>query len=399
MGHKVERRLQKVLARSLEGNLLRNLSTKREGIDFCSNDYLGLARSGTLRDHIRKQLDAWGDIPHGATGSRLISGNYALAESLEQELADFHGARAGLLFGSGFAANTGLWSSVAVAGDCLLMDELIHASSIDGARLSKADRLTFRHNDTADLCRKLDQVRNRARGNIFIGIESLYSMDGDRAPLETIAEIAASAGAGLIVDEAHSNGISGRHGRGMVSEAGLEDEVFARVHTFGKGIGLHGAVVLGSETLKSYLVNFARPFIFSTGPSHDHLLKIRAAYRLLPELDATREHLFSRVQHFRRVVKTSSQQWLDSDTWVQSVMIPGEPEVLAVAEFLEERGFWVKAIRAPSIAAGSERIRICLHAFNTREEIEGLVAALDQFSTENLSLAGSSRCADASSRA
>jgi len=359
---------------------LRSLEIPPGGIDFCSNDYLGLARSERLSSLIQHDLKTWGDMPNGSTGSRLISGNSALAEALEQKLADFHGAPAGLLFSSGYAANTGVYSAIARAGDCLVMDELIHASCVDGARLSKAKRLIFRHNDLDDLAHQLElaQSLTGANGQVWVGVESVYSMDGNCAPLAAIANMTAAINAGMIVDEAHSNGISGPHGAGMVSKLGLEREVFARVHTFGKGIGLHGAVVLGSETLKSYLVNFSRPFIYSTAPAPDSLLKIRAAYHLLPELDETRERLFARVRHFRRLSKVSGFRWVDSNSWIQSVIVPGEQQVLATAGFLQSHGYWVKAIRAPSVAAGAERIRICLHAFNTQAEIEGLLSTLEQ---------------------
>jgi len=376
----VEQGLAAALQQRQRDHRLRSLSMPENGIDFCSNDYLGLARSERLRDFIQQQSETWGGVPNGSTGSRLISGNSALAENLEQELADFHGASAGLLFSSGYAANTGLYSAVARAGDCLVMDELIHASCIDGARLSKAERLIFRHNDLDDLQRKMELARTLTggTGQVWVGVESIYSMDGNCAPLEAMAKMTAEAGAGLIVDEAHSNGISGPNGAGMVSERGLENEVFARVHTFGKGIGLHGAVVLGSETLKTFLVNFSRPFIYSTAPAHDQLLKIRAAYKLLPELQETRERLFGLVRHFCRYARASGYDWVDSNSWIQSVVVPGERQVLQTAEFLQSRGYWVKAIRAPSVAAGAERIRICVHAFNTYAEIEGLLNSLEE---------------------
>jgi 8-amino-7-oxononanoate synthase len=380
MRPRAEQGLAAALQQRRRDHQLRSLSMPQEGIDFCSNDYLGLARSERLRDLIEQQSETWGGVPNGSTGSRLISGNSALAETLEQELADFHGAAAGLLFSSGYAANTGLYSAVARAGDCLVMDELIHASCIDGARLSKAEKLIFRHNDLDDLQRKVElaQTLTGATGQVWVGVESIYSMDGNCAPLEAMVKMTAEAGVGLMVDEAHSNGISGPNGAGMVCELGLENEVFARVHTFGKGIGLHGAVVLGSETLKAYLINFSRPFIYSTAPADDQLLKIRAAYTLLPELQETRERLVDLVRHFCRCAHTSGYEWVDSNSWIQSVVVPGERQVLETAEFLQSRGYWVKAIRAPSVAAGAERIRICVHAFNTHAEIEGLLSTLEE---------------------
>jgi len=377
-----DHKLRQALAERARAGSLRQLSSSSGGIDFCSNDYLGMARSNRLRmriDEIRAQH------PHaslGSTGSRLISGNSETAERLEARLAAYHRAEAGLLFGSGYAANSGLLASIAGPGDTLIMDELIHASSIDGAQLSKARKLVFRHNDLDDLAVKLDM----ASGAIFICVESLYSMGGDMAPLLEMAALAAKYDAGLIVDEAHSNGITGPAGAGSVVENGLEDQVFARVHTFGKGLGLHGAVVLGSKTLRDYLVNFCRPFVFSTAPSRESLDRIEAAYELLPDLDAERERLFSLVRHFRTAIRDSSFRWTDSQSWIQCVIIPGNDQVLATTGRLAELGFDVKAIRAPSVPPGGECIRICLHAFNTVDEIDRLIAALENLQCADMSL-------------
>ena len=372
---KLRHALQK---RASEGRL-RSLSIHEQGIDFYSNDYLGLANSRELRRRIEHLQKKQKQLSQGSTGSRLVSGNSKLAEALEQQLADFHGAEAGLMFSSGYAANSGLLASIAGIGDSLIMDELIHASSVDGARLSKANKLIFRHNDSGDLREKLIMAREASPdGSIFVAVESLYSMDGDFAPLTELTRICAEFDAGLIVDEAHSNGITGRHGAGSVCELGLAEHVFARIHTFGKGLGLHGAIVLGAGTLREYLVNFCRPFIFSTAPSADSLLSIEAAYELLPELDGQRDQLFSLVRHFRQLSAASSYHWHDSNSWIQSLLIPGNERAMAAAARLRERGFLVKAIRAPSVPPGTERIRICLHASNTIQHIENLFEALEE---------------------
>jgi 8-amino-7-oxononanoate synthase len=380
---KLSQALQK---RSSEGNL-RSLTVHEQGIDFYSNDYLGLSRSKDLDQRIRQLREQHHGMPRGSTGSRLISGNSSLAEELEQELADFHGAEAGLLFSSGYAANSGLIAAVAGIGDCLILDELIHASSVDGARLSKADKLIFRHNDLDDLSEKLRTARSgSAGGSVFVVVESLYSMDGDFAPLDQLLSLCTEFGAGLIVDEAHTNGITGKQGRGSLASLPHFDSVFARIHTFGKGLGLHGAVVLGSGSLREYLINFCRPFIFSTAPSHDSLLAIQGAYSLLPELDQEREHLFSLVRRFRELIPGSSHHWLNSSSWIQSLLIPGNQAVVAATNQLQEQGFLLKAIRAPSVPAGTERVRICLHASNTVREIETLFEALEEPQCVDISL-------------
>jgi len=363
------------------------LTVHEQGIDFCSNDYLGLSRSEDLEHRIQQLRDQHHGMPLGSTGSRLISGNSKLAEQLEHELADFHGAEAGLLFSSGYAANSGLIAAVAGIGDSLIMDELIHASSVDGARLSKADKLIFRHNDLDDLSEKLRTARNTsAAGSVFVVVESLYSMDGDFAPLGEMLALCNEFGAGLIVDEAHTNGITGKNGRGSLAGLPNPDSAFARIHTFGKGLGLHGAIILGSESLREYLINFCRPFIFSTAPPDDSLVNIQAAYSLLPELDPQREHLFSLVRRFRKLIPGSSHRWLDSNSWIQSLLIPGNQAVVTAANQLREQGFLLKAIRSPSVPAGTERIRICLHASNTAREIEALFEALEKLQCVDISL-------------
>lgn len=389
MGPDPEAKLRHALRNCASDGSLRTLSVHDQGIDFYSNDYLGLANCRELRDRIEQLRDQRAPLPLGSTGSRLISGNSHLAEKLERRLADFHGAEAGLLFSTGYAANSGLLASIAGIEDCLITDELIHASSVDGARLSKAEKLIFRHNDTGDLQAKLIEARQACpSGSIFVAVESLYSMDGDFAPLPEVARICSEFDAALIVDEAHSNGITGRHGAGSVCELGLEGQVFARVHTFGKGLGLRGAIVMGSRTLREYLVNFCRPFIYSTAPSADTLLSIRGAYELLPELDDRRERLFALVRHFRGLTAESTYRWQDSSSWIQSLMLPGNECALRLAARLRERGFLVKAIRAPSVAPGTERIRICLHASNTIEQIDRLFEAVEE-----------PRCADVSLQA
>jgi 8-amino-7-oxononanoate synthase len=375
-----DHKLRQALAERERSGGLRRLLPRSGGIDFCSNDYLGLARSARLRSRIDKVRARHPFAPLGSTGSRLISGNTQAAERLEAWLAEYHQAEAGLIFSSGYAANCGLLACIAGPEDTLILDELIHASSIDGANLSKARKLIFRHNDLKDLATQLEM----ASGTPFICVESLYSMGGDLAPMKEIAELAAEHGAGLVVDEAHSNGISGPAGAGIVVENGLEDQVFARVHTFGKGLGLHGAIVLGSKTLREYLINFCRPFIFSTAPSRESMDRIRAAYELLPELDTEREQLFSLVQYTRILIRESKHNWHDSHSWIQSVFIPGNKQVLAAAANLGDLGFHVKAIRAPRVPAGSEYIRICLHSFNTVDEIDRLMAALEPVNAAEL---------------
>lgn len=352
-------------AREAQG-LLRKLPLPiGERIDFCSNDYLGFAR--TLA------VDA--NTSGGATGSRLISGNSELAETLEEQIATFHGAEAALLFPSGYAANIGLLPAVAGRGDTIVYDKLLHASLRDGIRLSRAKALGFAHNDLTDLTKKLQA----GEGQVFVVVESVYSMDGDQAPLAAIADICQQYDALLIVDEAHGTGVIGQRGEGLVVALGLENQVWARVHTFGKAIGSHGAVIVGSPLLKSYLLNFARSFIYATAlPTHT-LLSIQAAYDALATGDEV-ARLQDRVGYFLANCPTHLQRALiPSTTPIQAVICPGNMQVMQLAAHLQQNNIAILPIRYPTVPQGEERLRICLHSFNTNEEIDKLLEVLAAF--------------------
>ena len=315
-------------------------------------------------------------MPQGATGSRLISGNHAALEALESRLAEFYRAEAALVFSSGYAANLGLLASLGGLVNVLFCDRLLHASAIDGCRLSGAKRAIFAHNDMREL--KVGLYRLKAGEAAAVVVESLYSMEGDFAPLEEIVALADACGAGVVVDEAHANGLMGPDGRGAAVAAGLEGRVLARVVTFGKALGLSGGAVLCSAALRDYLVNFARPFVFSTGPPPLWALWVQAAYDLLPELEDLRERLRANVAYFRNRTAESSWNWLPSESWIQCLMVPGAAEVRRVGEALQERGLAALPIRAPTVPEGRERIRVCLHAHNTPEEIDLLFTAVSE---------------------
>lgn len=366
--------LQEVLEKRKEESLYRYLQVNEALVDFCSNDYLSFARSEKIKQRV-KQIA--GDTAHlsGATGSRSISGNTIYTEQLEHFVASFHHAEAGLLFNSGYDANLGLFSCIARKEDTLICDELIHASIIDGCRLSYANRFRFAHNDTKDLEKKLQH----AKGNIFVAVESVYSMDGDIAPLKEIASLCKKYQANLVVDEAHSTGVFGKQGRGLTNELGLEKEVFARVHTFGKAIGCHGAIVVGSNVLRNYLINFARSFIFTTALPLHSLITIKSAYEQLMTDDFDNSWLHQLVRHFKKgIEKTGDVFLIESISPVQSLVIPGNQRARNVSKQLQAKGFDVRAILSPSVPAGKERLRISLHMHNTTEQVEQLKQALTQ---------------------
>ncbi|UEG51951.1 8-amino-7-oxononanoate synthase [Mucilaginibacter daejeonensis] len=359
---------QKLEQREQAGSY-RKLRTAGTLIDLCSNDYLGFARSAELKAMVEEEIVRNPDQGNGSGGSRLLSGNTAYTEELEQWIATYHQSDAGLLFNSGYDANLGLLSSVPQRGDTVLHDALAHASIIDGIRLSHSTRQSFAHNDLADLEHKL----RSAKGNIFIVLESVYSMDGDLAPLTHLARLSRAYNAALIVDEAHAVGVLGK---GLVNELELHDQVFARVVTFGKALGCHGAIVLGSNDLRNYLINFARSFIYTTAAPFHQLATIKMAYQLLNSAEG-----FARTAALQQIATLYDQLMIgtSSDAYtsaIRTLIIGGNEETKHAADQLQQAGFDVRAILSPTVAAGSERLRICLHQYNTEEQILALVAQL-----------------------
>lgn len=363
-----EQELGDALEKRKEEGLLRVLSVSENLVDFCSNDYLGFSQLPELRNISSSH------IPAGATGSRLISGNNSLAEETEKKIAAYHEAEAALVFNTGYMANTGLFSCIAGKEDVFIYDEQCHASIIDGMRLSHARRYKFKHQDMADLEKKLQQFD----GKKIVVVESVYSMDGDLAPLDRIHELCEKYNAVWCVDEAHATGIFGDKGKGLVHEYGLEKMAFARIITFGKALGLHGAAILGSTLLRSFLVNHARSFIYTTAlPPHTYL-QIQKAYEILSQ--TKREKLTDLITYFRSLPVKNLQR-IDTISPIQSILTGNNEGAVSLANHLQARGFFVKAILSPTVKARTERIRICLHSFNTKEETNGLINEINNFAS------------------
>ncbi len=368
-----ENRLKASLDKRKEQGLYRTLKAPNNLIDFCSNDYLGFSRSEELKQRISQfSVDDYQRL-NGSTGSRLISGNYAFAEQLEKEIAQFHGVEAGLIFNSGYDANVGLISAIARKTETVFYDELIHASVHDGMRMAQAECIPFKHNDVTDLEAKLQ----RADGNPLIVIESVYSMDGDFAPLNELVKLCSKYDARLIVDEAHAVGVFGENGAGRVVELGLEKDVYARVVTFGKALGCHGAIVLGDELLRDYLINFARSFVYTTAMPIHGLISIKCAYDILSYKKDNKFKISNLYSYFKQKVKTIPElSLIESDSQIQSVIVSGNDRARQFAAQVQADGFDVKPLVSPTVPAGTERIRVCIHSFNTKEEIDGLVNSL-----------------------
>jgi len=362
----------KLLERQSENNF-RSLKVLKGLIDFTSNDYLGFARNEKLKKLIKEE-NRRNCFSTGSTGSRLLSGNSEYAEQLENKIAIFHAAESALLFNSGFDANFGLLSTLPYKGSTVFYDELVHASIHDGIRASKANTIIFKHNDSDDLESKLQTTT----GLKYVVVESIYSMDGDFAPLEKLTDICEKYGSGLIVDEAHATGIEGLKGEGRVFALGLQQKCLARIHTYGKTLGANGAAILCNSDLKDFLINYCRPFIFSTAlPSHS-LVSISCAYDFLPGVDLERAHLKRLISLLQSSVQSSPvNTLLKSDSPIQSLIVKGNEQVKLLAVSLQEKGFDVRPILYPTVAKNVERIRICLHSFNTEEEVKALANAIN----------------------
>lgn len=360
--------LETKLHQRKESGILRSLSLSNHLIDFCSNDYLGLSTDSDFERHSAVALAT------GATGSRLISGNSQLAEETETLIADYHGWDAALIYNSGYMANVGLFSCLADRGDSFIADENIHASIIDGMRLSHTQRYKFKHNDLNDLEHKL----TASSGKKIVIVESIYSMDGDEAPLQEISALCNKHNALLIVDEAHAVGVFGKKGEGLVSFYNLQKDVYACIYTYGKACGFHGAAIAGSKILRDYLINFSRSFIYTTAlPPHDYL-QIQKAYAILPQ--ANRNYLFELITYFRDKIKTHTMFFfMDSFCPIQGIVLGNNQATQNLAKHLQAEGFFVKAILSPTVKAGTERIRICLHAHNTHEQIDDLFTSINNF--------------------
>jgi 8-amino-7-oxononanoate synthase len=356
---------RKLQDRANKGNL-RSLSVApTHGIDFRSNDYLGLVHYNLLQPPIDSS---------GSTGSRLISGNSDEIVQLEDRIASFHNAEAGLIFNSGYDANVGLLSSLGARNTVFVYDELCHASIIDGIRLAICvDRVSFAHNNVEDLHNQLQKHLGR---QIFVITESVFSMDGDIAPLIEIVNLCQLFGAALIVDEAHATGVMGVRGQGLVAYLGLSEHCFARVHTFGKALGCHGAIVLGSSSLRAYLVNFARSFIYTTALSPHAIATIGAAYNYVSQPGFSTTPLHHLISYFRNRVSGKLNGYITSSSPIQAIVIGGNDATKRLAYQMHSVGLLVNAILHPTVPLGSERLRICIHKHNTEQEIDLLIKYL-----------------------
>ena len=385
--NKLPRKLKTKLEKRQNENAFRQLGKSNHLIDFSSNDYLGFSKSETIFKNTQELLEAHNSKQNGATGSRLLSGNHKLYQIVEQQISTFHNSETALVFNSGYDANLGFFSCVPQRNDIILYDEYCHASIRDGITMSKSKSFKFKHNDLEDLESHLKRVRivSEPYQDIYIVTESVFSMDGDSPDLTTISQITKKHKANLIIDEAHAIGIFGKHGNGLINELNLEHFVFARIITFGKAIGAHGAAILCSQDLKDFLINFSRPLIYTTALPPHSLATIKASFDEL-EIQKTIEASQIKILHSNIIIFQSELErlnlqelFIESYSAIHCCIISGNENAKRIAQELQNHGFDVKAILSPTVPKGKERLRLCLHSYNSSAEITKILELLATF--------------------
>lgn len=382
----MEDTLNVFLAKRKAANNFRTLKISApNSIDFCSNDYLGFAQSDGLWQATQAEIERVRANPKyankglGSTGSRLLSGNALYTQEVEAYIAQYHQTETATIFATGYQANVGIYPTLARKNDTILYDELSHASTIDGIRLSPAQKISFKHNSLTDLEAKIKQLKP-TNGRIFISIEALYSMDGDVPPLSDIVALAQLYNTGIIIDEAHSTGIIGEKGRGLSQHLQVQNNILARIHTYGKAMGTHGASICGSKILQQYLINFCRSFIYSTAPSLHQVASIKMAYQQLSHSQSLITQLQERIKYFRACMHSiAGINLLESHSPIQGIAMQNRGEIKALANYLQQHGFDVRPILPPTVPEGSERIRICLHTYNSTTEIKYFYQYVNKF--------------------
>jgi 8-amino-7-oxononanoate synthase len=343
--------------RELEARNQRRTLEEIRGVNLCSNDYLELSRHPAMKEAVARAVR---DSQHmGGTGSRLLSGHTAVWEQLEEEFAQFVGTEAALYFGSGYMANLGLLTALLKKEDLVFSDALNHASLIDGIRVSGARKIIYPHLDLNALEAALrSHAQERCRK--LIVTETVFSMEGDVAPVTEIIELADRYGAGVIVDEAHATGVQGPAGRGIAVRYEIAQHLAAAVHTCGKALASAGAFVCGSAALKEHLINHARTFIFSTAMPPYMAEQIRAALRLAQIMDRERGKLLGSAQRFASNLRSRGWDTGRGNTQIVPLILGENEQALSAAEYLQSQGFAVRAVRPPTVPHGSARLRFSL---------------------------------------
>jgi 8-amino-7-oxononanoate synthase len=340
-------------------------------LGFCSNDYLGLANHPEINKAAKAAVDKYGV---GSGASHLVCGHSSEHQALEEELAEFTGRDRALLFSTGYMANLGVITALLNKGDDLFEDKLNHASLLDGGLLSGARMQRFLHNDTASLELKLTKAKN---GNKLIAVDGVFSMDGDTAPLKKLSNCAQQHKAWLMIDDAHGFGVLGKNGGGSSEYFGLDQQQLPiLMATFGKGLGTFGAFVAGSNALIETLIQFSRSYIYTTAIPPSIAASTRAGLGLLQTESWRRQHLTELIRYFKHEAALLNLPLMKSDTAIQPLLVGDADAALVLSAALEAKGFWVSAIRPPTVPLGSARLRITLSAAHSKEQVEQLLQAL-----------------------
>ncbi|KAK2814503.1 hypothetical protein FQN49_008163 [Arthroderma sp. PD_2] len=397
-GSNLQRSLKDALKKREAKGTLRSLKVVPTGaVDFSSNDFLSLSTNPSFRSRFLSNLArASSSLPLASTGSRLLDGNSLYSEQLEEQIANFHNAPSGLIFNSGFDANSGVFACIPQLGDVIIYDELIHASVHDGMRLSRArKRAAFIHNSVEDFERVLeaelieDPLLLAGRRNVFVALESIYSMDGDFGPIREVLDVLEKKlphGNGhVMVDEAHATGVFGTHGAGVVQQLGVEDRILIRLHTFGKALASNGAIVLCSPLVREYLINYARPLIFTSALGMPSLAAVRTAYELMEE-GYTRKlqlHLQDLIHFFREKL----MQLSSADTSILEAKHSPTSPIFSLqtkyprelSKVCQDAGLMVRAIMPPTVKVGTQRVRVCLHSGNDMDQVLQLTRVIEKW--------------------
>jgi len=384
-------KLHKKLEARKSQDSLRSLPETTGLVDFSSNDYLGVVNHNSLarviQTQTRRTLKEFDKGNSGATGSRLLTGNHELYGKLEAVVSRFHQSESALVFNSGYAANLGFFQSVPQRGDIILYDELAHASIREGIKMSDSKSYKFAHNSLHTLSQLLQKYTEEPSETmeLYVVTESVFSMDGDSPDLVAIAQLCKQYNARFIVDEAHATGVLGIQGQGLVQLYGIQELIFARIVTFGKAVGAHGAAILGSNDLKEYLVNFARSFIYTTALPPHTVATVLSFYTIIEEMQVS--HM---VENVRRVKKNINifrshiprvgmdNYFVSSVSSIQCAIIPGVERLKKLSRKLKDKGYDVKPILSPTVPEGSERLRFCIHSYNTKEQIHEVLEILQE---------------------
>ncbi|QKI88238.1 8-amino-7-oxononanoate synthase [Thiomicrorhabdus xiamenensis] len=346
-------------------------------INFCSNDYLGLANHPQIKQRLIAALQN-DDISYGSGAAHLVTGHHLEHHLLEDELADWLGVERVLLFSTGFMANLAVLETFAQKGDVILGDKLNHASLVDGALHSEAEFKRYPHGDMTALEKRLQQAQAKEQQAVIV-TDGVFSMDGDLAPLPEIQELARKYHAWLIIDDAHGFGALGQEGKGTLNHFNLETDCNTlQIGTLGKAFGCSGAFVAGSETAIEALIQFARPYIYTTASPQLNAVAVRQALRLVKSADKERRHLQELIQQFRQGAQQIGLKLWSSPTAIQPVMLGASETAMRWSEELKQKGFWVAAIRPPTVPQNQARLRITFSASHTVEEVDALLQALDE---------------------